>query len=151
MELGSKTQYETIGNAIQSRAQRLALPFSRLALFVVYFWFGALKLVDQSPANPLVAGLLERTLPGVTFAQFIIALGVFEMVIGLAFLIPRLNRLGVLLLIPHMITTFMPLLLLPSFTWAAPFAPTLEGQYIIKNLLIIAVASNIAAHLTPRG
>ncbi|MEX2054710.1 MAG: hypothetical protein WD972_00875 [Candidatus Andersenbacteria bacterium] len=124
-------------------------PFSRVALFVVYFWFGLLKIVAESPANPLVASLLERTLPFVSFDQFILFLGLFEMIIGVAFLIPGLERLAVVLLIPHMITTTMPLILLPAIAWQAPLVPTLEGQYIIKNLLIIALALGLVAHLHP--
>lgn len=129
--------------------RRAAYPVSRFALFLVYFWFGALKLFDASPANPLVANLLERTLPFVTFENFIVGLGIFEMLIGIAFAIPHLERLAILLLIPHMIMTTGPLVLLPAIAWSAPLIPTLEGQYIIKNILIIALALGLAAHLQP--
>ncbi len=60
-----------------------------------------------------------------------------------------MERLVIPLLALHMITTFMPLFLLPSITWAGFFVPTLEGQYIIKNLVIIAAAIGIAAQLHP--
>ena len=43
----------------------------------------------------------------------------------------------------HMITTGMPLFFLPKETFTGFLAPTLEGQYIIKNLALIAVAINI--------
>ena len=71
------------------------------------------------------------------------------MLVGISFLIPGLERLAIALLMPHMITTFMPLVLLPSITWKGFFTPTLEGQYIIKNLVIIALAFSIAARLKP--
>ncbi|TSC83171.1 MAG: hypothetical protein G01um101419_178 [Parcubacteria group bacterium Gr01-1014_19] len=122
---------------------------SRLALFVVFFGFGVLKLFDASPANPLVENLLQKTLPFLTFNQFIIILGVWEMMIGVAFLIPHLERLAIFLLVPHMITTVMPLILLPTVTWNPFPVPTLEGQYIIKNLVIIALAMGIASQLKP--
>jgi uncharacterized membrane protein YkgB len=48
-----------------------------------------------------------------------------------------------------MVTTFGPLYFLPSETWTGFMVPTLEGQYIIKNLLIIAAAVGVAAHLHP--
>jgi hypothetical protein len=48
-----------------------------------------------------------------------------------------------------MITTFMPLFLLTEETWSGFLIPTLEGQYIIKNLVVIAAAMGIAAHLEP--
>jgi len=139
-----KADYHIIGGV-----KRFYMPFGRIALFVVFFWFGILKLFYLSPANPLVADLLARTLPFMTFNTFIFYFGIYEMIIGITFLIPGLERLAIALLIPHMITTFMPLLLLPAVTWQAPFVPTLEGQYIIKNLLIIALAMSLAASLQP--
>ncbi len=129
--------------------KRASLPFGRFALFVVFFWFGILKVVATSPANPLVADLLSHTMPFITFDTFIFYFGIYEMIIGITFLIPGLERLAIALLVPHMITTFMPLFLLPAVTWQGPFTPTLEGQYIIKNLLIIGLAMVIAANLTP--
>lgn len=129
--------------------RKISIPAGRFALFVVFFWFGALKLVGTSPANPLVSNLLERTLPFMTFDTFIIIFAIYEMIIGVAFLIPRWSRFAIALLALHMVTTFMPLVLLPSVTWQGFLTPTLEGQYIIKNLVIIALAFGIAAHLTP--
>jgi uncharacterized membrane protein YkgB len=122
------------------------MQFARIALFIVFFLFGILKLFFLSPANPLVSGLLERTLPFITFHTFIILFGIYEMIIGIIFLIPGRERLALWLLIPHMFTTFLPLILLPSVTWQQPFVPTLEGQYIIKNLVIIALAMSLATH-----
>lgn len=132
-----------------SHLQRAALPMARVSLFIVFFWFGVLKLVDASPANPLVADLLHRTLPYVSFQDFIIVLGVWEIAIGFAFLLPKMERFAITLLLPHMVITGLPLLLLTPMTWQAPFVPTLEGQYIIKNLVIIALAISIAARVHP--
>lgn len=129
--------------------RRLAVPFARFALFVIYFWFGALKVFGTSPANPLVSGLLSKTFPGLTFATFIVFFGVFEMVIGLLFIIPRLERLGIFLLAIHLGMTIIPLFLLCTVTWQGFMTPTLEGQYIIKNLLIIALAIVILSQLHP--
>lgn len=127
------------------------IPVSRFAIFLVYFWFGALKVFGTSPANPLVANLLENTMPWISFSNFIIAFGVFEMVIGLIFIIPHLERLAVFFLLIHLVTTVMPLFVLPQVTWSGFMTPTLEGQYIIKNILIIALAIGIVAHLHPQG
>jgi uncharacterized membrane protein YkgB len=96
-----------------------------------------------------VAALLGRTLPFLTFEEFITRLGEFEMLIGVAFLIPGLERLAIVLLLPHMVTTFLPLVLLPQVTWQGFLTLTLEGQYIIKNVLIIALACAIMADLSP--
>ena len=124
-----------------------AVPFSRFAIFVVYFWFGALKVFSESPANPMVAALLAKTLPGVLFDSFIIAFGIFEMLIGLVFIIPHLQRLGIFILGIHLIMTILPLFILPQMTWQSFLTPTLEGQYIIKNILIVALAIGILAHM----
>lgn len=121
----------------------MSLYLSRISLFIIFFWFGLLKIIATSPANPLVESLLTKTLPFIGFDQFIIFLGTWEMAIGIAFLIPRFERIAISILIPHMITTFMPLILLPQIGWKSFLVPTLEGQYMIKNLLIIALAINI--------
>lgn len=140
---------EKIDRLIITKISAIFPVFSRIALFVVFFGFGILKLFDQSPANPLVEALLKETIPFLTFGQFIIILGIWEMIIGLTFLIPRLERLAIFLLAPHMLTTIMPLILLPEIAWKSFLVPTLEGQYIIKNLVIIALAMGIASRLTP--
>ena len=127
----------------------ISRPLSHTAIFVVFFWFGLLKIFDTSPANPLVASLLERTFPIIAFKDFIFFFGIYEMVIGITFLIPNLERLALFLLIPHMIMTSLPLFLLPAVTWQGLFTPTLEGQYIIKNLVIIALAITLAAQIKP--
>jgi uncharacterized membrane protein YkgB len=124
--------------------KKITGPFGRFSLFVIYFWFGILKLIDVSPANPLVEDLLERTLPFMSFKTFNFGFAIYEMLIGILFLFPKATKAVLVLLFLHMITTFMPLVMLPAVTWQSPFVPTLEGQYIIKNLLIISVALFIA-------
>lgn len=130
--------------------KKISKPLSRTALFVVFFWFGLLKIIAVSPANSLVEALLAETLPNIAFSNFIIWLGLYEMLIGIIFLIPKKERLAILLLIPHMIATFLPLVMLPDLAWQEALVPTIEGQYIIKNLVIIALAFSIAAQLNPR-
>ena len=130
-------------------ARRFAEPVARLSLFVVFFWFGILKVLGFSPASGLVADLLQHTIPFMAPATFIILLGLFECILGVLFLFKGTERALIPLLFLHMVTTFMPLVFLPTITWTHPFVPTLEGQYIIKNFVIIAAAIGIAAHLHP--
>jgi uncharacterized membrane protein YkgB len=133
--------------------RRASVPVARFGLFVVFFWFGLLKVLGESPASPLVQHLFSSTLgqalPFLSFPTFLILFGLFECLIGILFLIPGCERLVTPLLVFHMITTIMPLFALPETTWTGFLMPTLEGQYIIKNLLIIAAAIGIAAHLHP--
>ena len=124
---------------------------ARFGLFVVFFWFGILKVVGLSPASPLVQALFERTIHFMPFNVFLVVFGLFEMLIGILFVIRGAERVVLPLLAIHMITTFMPLVLVTGATWQRAFVPTLEGQYIIKNLVLIACAMGIAAQLTPIG
>jgi uncharacterized membrane protein YkgB len=116
---------------------------AHISLFIVFFWFGAIKLFGVSPANELVAALQVITLPWWPFESFIIFLGLWEMLIGTLMLFKKTERVGILLLIPHMFTTFLPLFMLPAISWQSLLVPTLEGQYIIKNLIIVALATSI--------
>ncbi len=131
---------------MENFCKKISLPLSRFAIFIIYFWFGALKVFSESPANPLVDSLLHKTLPFMPFPTFILLLGIFEMMIGLIFLVPKLERVAVSLLLIHIVMTLMPLILLPIMTWQRFLVPTMEGQYIIKNILIVALAVVILAH-----
>ena len=124
--------------------------FARISFFIVYFWFGILKILGESPASPLVQALQTKTLPFLSFNQFIIFFSLYEMLIGVLFLIPKLTRLTYVLFMLHMITTMMPLFLLPEYSWQKMLVPTLEGQYMIKNLILIALASSILVNTKRR-
>ncbi len=129
---------------------RINLPLARFAIFLVYFWFGILKVFDLSPASPMVLELLNRTMPFIPPTQFLIFFGLFEMLIGILFLIPRYTKIAIVLLFVHMFTTIGPLFIMPAYTWDGFLVPTMEGQYIIKNILIIALAVVLGSKLTPR-
>lgn len=125
------------------------IPVARAGIAVVYIWFGMLKVLHLSPAGSLVEALFTSSIHFMTFDTFYLLFAWFEVVIGVLFLIPRATRVVIPLLIIHMITTFGPLVLLPSVSWSAFMVPTLVGQYIIKNLVIVAAAMGIAAHIHP--
>lgn len=142
-----KSKLEIFDDKIINFSRKWGMPFSRFAIFVVYFYFGALKVFELSPASPLVSALLAQTMPWISPEAFLIAFGLLEMLIGIVFLIPHLERLAVFALILHLVTTVMPLFILPAMAWNSFLVPTLEGQYIIKNILLIALASGILSHL----
>ena len=114
------------------------IKFARLALGIVFIWFGALKMIGElSPAYDLVAATIYWLTPEI----IIPLIGLWEVAIGVAFLFPPLTRVALLLLIHQMPATFLPLVLLPAVTFTVvPWGLTLEGQYIVKNLVIIARA-----------
>ena len=122
--------------------KKASILLSRLALFVIYFWFGILKIIGQSPASPMVHNLLSKTLPFMPFGVFIIIFGLFEVVIGILFVTPGAEKWALSLFAIHMILCTMPLFFMPE-VWTKIFVPTLEGQYIIKNLALIACAVTI--------
>ncbi len=125
--------------------QKITYLLAHVALFIVFFWFGALKLFGLSPANDLVQALLVK-IPIMNlwpFDSFIVVLGLVEMLIAILFLFPKTTKLAIFILIPHMITTMLPLAFLTDMTWQAPMVPTLAGQYIIKNIVIVALALSV--------
>lgn len=134
----------------QAEAKTLAflskwqITIARAALFIIYFWFGFLKVIDISPATPLAESLATKTIGADLFPAAFWLLAVFECVIGVLFLIPKATRHAVVLLLIHMAVVCSPLLLLPGEAWQNWFVPTLEGQYIIKNVALVALAFIIA-------
>lgn len=115
---------------------------SRIALFLIYFWFGLLKVIGESPASEMVHHLLLKTMPFFPFNSFIVLFGLFEMVIGILFVIPGKERWALILFAIHMVTTILPLFVMAE-VWSKFLVPTLEGQYIVKNIALIACALTI--------
>ncbi len=131
---------DTLDRSISGFMARWGIPALRLSLGIVFIWFGILKPFGISAAEPLVLATV-RWLPLLDGSQWLSIIGWWEVAIGVAFLIPRANRIAIALLALQMVGTFMPLVVLPDVTFQAgriPYGPTLEGQYIIKNLLIIS-------------
>lgn len=122
---------------------------ARFALFLVFFWFGILKVIGLSPANPIVVALLGRTMSFWPSENFLVVFGLFECLIGISFLFKGLLRFVVPLVAVHLLTTVLPLVLLPDLAWSTPFVPTLEGQYILKNVLILATVFALVGHMKP--
>jgi len=113
----------------------------RIALAIVYIWFGALKIFGMSPAGDLVAKTVFWFRP----EFFIPILGICEVFIGLGLLIRKLIPGTIVLLLVHMAATLFPFFILKSSCFEIfPYEPTLVGQYIIKNLVLVAGALVIA-------
>ena len=132
------TLFDQLDQGITHWMARYGLLIMRLGLGVVFFWFGALKLVPGlSPAEDLVKSTIYFVDPNL----FLPVLAVWEMAIGLGLITGKWMRLTLLLLFLQMPGTALPLVLLPQVTWTAfPYGLTMEGQYIIKNLALIGAA-----------
>jgi len=125
------------------------LPLARIAIFIVYFYFGILKLFGQSPASALGYALTAKTIGLTHYSLAFNILAIYECTIGVLFLFPKATRVVIPLLLMHMVIVCSPLFLVPDQAWTGLFIPTLEGQYIIKNVAIIALAIGIAAQTSP--
>ncbi len=119
----------------------------RISMGVVFFWFGALKLFpDLSPAE----NLIRETITFLPMNIFLPVLALWEMLIGIGFITGKFMRLTILLLFLQMPGTLSPIILRPDLVFTLfPFGLTLEGQYMIKNLVLISAALVIGA--TVRG
>lgn len=140
-------QFNTVDAQITRWMARYGLTLLRIGLGIIFFWFGALKLFPNlSPAEDLV----RQTIFFVDPDLFIPVLAIWEMAIGLGLLVGRYMRLTLLLLFLQMPGTMLPLLILPHEVWTSfPFGLTMEGQYIVKNLVL--VTAGIVLGGTVRG
>lgn len=131
---------------------RHGIRLTRLSLGVVFLWFGAIKFVPGwSPASDLAARTIDRLTLGLLSSEpALVILATWESMIGVGLLTGRFLRLTLLLLFVQMFGTMLPLVFFPSETFATfPYSPTLEGQYIIKNIVLVGAAIVVGA--TARG
>jgi len=129
--------FDTVDRWITTRMQRYGFFLLRISLGIVFIWFGALKPFGLSPADDLVT----KTLPFIPPKVLIPALGVWEVAIGIGLLWRPLLRASLLLLFLHLPGTALPLIFLRDACYVHfPYALTLEGQYIIKNLILVSAA-----------
>ncbi len=130
--------YDELDIFITKFMSKWGITFLRYSLGLIYIWFGILKPFGLSPAQELVENTVYWFDNPKTFVPI---LGWWEVVIGLTMCIKPLIRVSIFLLFIQMPGTFLPLILLPEVCFNNfPFGLTLEGQYIIKNLIIISAA-----------
>jgi uncharacterized membrane protein YkgB len=139
-----RERVDEVDDTITAEMDRWGVPVLRVAIAVVFVWFGALKIFGISPAGELVAATVYVVDP----ALFVPVLGVWEVVIGLCLLYRPLIRVGIVLLFVQLPGTFFPIVLLPEVVFTTfPYGLTVEGQYIVKNLVIIGAALVIGGTL----
>jgi uncharacterized membrane protein len=112
----------------------------RTSLSIVYAWFGALKLLDASPAHDLVVATLPMLSPSTAVA----ILGWWEVILAVFLLVPRLTSTALMLFAFHMLGTFLPLVTVANVTWLEPpLVLSLVGQYIVKNVVFLAAGAAV--------
>ena len=133
--------FHKIDPIIVSWMQRYGLLLLRISTGIVFFWFGFLKFFPGlSPAQELAIKTIDTLSFGLLSENIIIyGLATWEVLIGLGLISGLFMRETLLLLFLQMAGTFAPVFLFTNEVFTQiPYAPTLEGQYIIKNLVIIS-------------
>jgi putative oxidoreductase len=136
---------ERLDSRILAFLERAALPLLRLSLGLVLVWFGVLKIVGETPVADLVAGTVYWVNP----SWFVPLLGVFEVVVGIGLLLGRWLRIVLALFVLQMMGTFLVLVIQPevAFQDGNPLLLTTEGEFVIKNLVLLSAGLLIGSRL----
>jgi uncharacterized membrane protein YphA (DoxX/SURF4 family) len=139
--------FDKFDKKITEWMSKYGLLILRVCLGIIFLWFGVLKFFKGlSPAEELVRNTIYFMDPDI----FIPILALWESLIGLGLITGKYMRLTLLLLFLQMPGTALPLIILPEKVWTIfPYGLTLEGQYIIKNLVLISAGLVLGA--TVRG
>ena len=136
-----KEQFVQFDEKVIAFMRKYGITFLRISVGIIFFWFGILKFF---PNVSSAEGIATETISKLTFGLLpanisLFILAAWETIIGIGLIIGKYLRLILFLLFAQMIGTLTPLLIFPTETFKMfPFVPTLEGQYIIKNLILIS-------------
>jgi len=138
---------QTIDSRVVHWLQRNGITLLRISIGIIFVWFGALKLFPGvSPAEPLIRALMPDFIEDLSLPL----IGIMEVLIGIGYIFGRYLRVIILLNLMQMAGAMAPLLFVPDRLWVAfPFVWTLEGQYVIKDIILISAALVIGS--TVRG
>jgi putative oxidoreductase len=138
-------RYRDTDARITDALGRISLPLLRVSLGLVFLWFGGLKVAGATPVEELVAATVYWVDPG----WFVPALGVFEIVVGLGLIAGLALRLVLALFVAQMIGTFGVLVFQPqiAFQDGNPLALTVEGEFVIKNLVLLSAGLVVGSRL----
>ena len=122
----------------------VTLPGLRILLGLLFIWFGALKVIGASPVEDLVAG----TLPWVDPHLSMLVLGGTEVALGIGLVVGFAVRVVLPILAAHLAGTFLTFVMLPEvmFRQNNPLLLTDSGEFVTKNLVLIAATLVLIAH-----
>jgi uncharacterized membrane protein YkgB len=145
---GAQRTLDSLDDTISSAMERYGVTVLRFALALVFIWFGALKIIGRSPVEDLVADMVYW-LPAEGFVR---VLGVWEVIVGIGLLIPIALRITLLLFFVQMAGTFLVLIVGydESFQDGNPLLLTVLGEFVIKNLVLIAAGIVIGSTVRKR-
>ena len=151
----ARALFDTIDDRFTEWMGRHGIRLLRVSVGIVFLWFGALKFFPGlSPAQTLATDTMRvLTFGAVPATTAILVLATWECLIGLGLVFGAYLRATLFLLWLQMLGTITPLFFFPELCFTRfPYAPTLEGQYIIKNIVLISAGIVIGATLRkPRG
>jgi uncharacterized membrane protein YkgB len=124
--------------------RRRSIPALRVALGLIFIWFGALKVFGVSP----ILGMLKQTYAFLPLDLFVLVLGGWEMLIGVGLILKRALRCMLVLLCMHLTGTFLALCLAPTrfFLHGIPLILTADGEFVMKNIVLVAAVLVIGGH-----
>lgn len=139
--------FNRIDNAIAGFMERYGIVLLRISLALVFIWFGMLKVLGQSPVAELVASTVYWVPPRL----FVPILGFWEVLIGIGLLFNLALRFTLLLLFVQMAGTFLVLVIRPERAFGGnPLLLTVEGEFVIKNLVLISAGIVIGGTVRSR-
>jgi uncharacterized membrane protein YkgB len=140
-----KTFIARVDEVVIPFLRRWGIPTLRISLAVVFIWFGALKVLGVSPVVDLVASTVYWVDPD----WFVPALGVVEVLVGVGLAARFGLRVVLLVLALQMLGTFLVFVLLPELTFqdGNPLKLTIEGEFVLKNLVLLASAMVVGASI----
>ncbi|MFP4288818.1 MAG: DoxX family protein [Bacteroidales bacterium] len=144
-----QTRIAKLENEILNWMAKNGITLLRISIGIIFLWFGFQKFFPGiSSAEDIATRTIDVISLGVVKSPFSMPiLATWETLIGLGFLTGKFMRATFILMILQMAGTLFPLLVFPQETFHfPPFVPSLEGQYILKNIIIITGAMVILAH-----
>lgn len=142
---GLNSRFDQIDQVATRLMARYGLRLLSISMGLVFVWFGALKLVGMSPAEPLIRDTLDF-LPTALVNPLILLLAVWEVAIGIGFLTGKAKRVVLIMLLMQMAGAMSPLVLATERLWESfPLIWSLEGQYVFKDIILVSAGLVIGA------
>lgn len=136
----NRTRLERIDRNAAAWMHRWGHYLHRVFLGWLFLWFGLLKVFEHDSATSLIAKTVYYGDPAMTVKL----LGLWEALIGLCLLHRALLRVALLLLFVRLPGTLLALILQSEVCFVSfPLVPSIEGQYLIKDLILFGAAAVI--------
>ncbi|HJR96839.1 MAG TPA: DoxX family protein [Actinomycetota bacterium] len=140
-------RFDDVDDRIRKALGTVGITALRVSVGLVFVWFGLLKIFDVSPVSDLVAQTVYWFDPEVVVP----ALGVFEVAVGTLLLLGKWLRTALALFAGQMLGTFLVFIVLPdvAFRDENPLLLTVEGEFVVKNLVLLAAGMVVGARVRP--